>query len=108
FADRQRRRRPNYARILIANVDDFARRITNGVVGPGRQPIFVTVDRPRESAARFGNQESKVLGIRNHVRPGRRRPLTFAECRDVFTTAVRKAPDSVKERKLWRRQTKVR
>jgi hypothetical protein len=35
FANRQRRRRPEVAAVFITNVYDFARRIADGVVGPG-------------------------------------------------------------------------
>ena len=97
LANRQRRGGPDGARIFIAQVDHFSRRIADGVVGPGRQTILAAVERPRAAATGFGDLKSKLDRIADDVGPGRGRPLFRAEQRDVFTSALMKSAEPVEE-----------
>src|SRR5258708_23045579 len=90
FANRQRRRRPGRTGILIANVNHFAGRIADRIIGPRRDSVLVTGERPGGTRAGFSNHESKVGIVRYHVGPRCRRPLPFAEHDYVLTTARRK------------------
>ena len=78
FANRQGRRRPGGAGVFIAKVNDFARRIADGIVRPRGQTILMAISRPGEAATILRNQKPKVRAVRDHIRPGRRRPLAFA------------------------------
>src|SRR5437016_11845118 len=102
FANRQRRRSPCCARIFVAKINDFAGWIANRIVGPRRQTVLVTVDRPGKSRAGFRNQESEVRLVRDYVRPWRRGPLAFAQHGDVFASSMSETADTIKEGKLWR------
>src|SRR6266545_5386708 len=43
----KRRRSPDLSGLLVADQDGLARRVADGIVGPGRQLVLLTVDRPR-------------------------------------------------------------
>src|SRR3982750_3895215 len=85
LADWQRRSGPDSARVFIAQVDDFTRRITSALVGPGGGTIFAAVTRPRAPAASLGNQKAEIHAVADNIGPRRGRPLFRAEHGDVFT-----------------------
>src|SRR5262245_36649547 len=60
-ADRQGGRRPDIAGLIVAEVNDFTRRVADGVVRPGREFVLATVSRPRISSAGLGDEKSEVL-----------------------------------------------
>ena len=68
------RRAPDLARLLIAEIDDFAGTVRHRIVVPGRQAIGLAVPRPGESGAGFGDEESE-LGVGNDVDPRCRRQV---------------------------------
>ena len=74
-ANGQRRGRPDFAGAFVADIESFAGRIDDVIVGPGRELIFVAVLRPCKAGAGFGDQETEVW-IRDDVDPrlGVRRP----------------------------------
>ena len=78
IADRQRRGTPHLTGAFVADVDGFSRRIRDGIVGPRRELIFMTVERPGVARAGFRNEEAKRR-IRNHVDPRRGSPQTFVQ-----------------------------
>ncbi len=100
FAYRQRGRRPDDAGILVANINGFGGWIGDRIIRPGRDPVLMTVKRPGKTRAGLGNHESKVRVVRNHIGPGRGRPLAFTQHHDVLAPAMRKATQPVKEGKL--------
>src|SRR5437868_11468097 len=100
FANRQRRRCPRGAGIFIAKVNRLTRWIAHEIVRPWCQTIFMTVSRPRKSAARFGHHESEIFRVSDDVRPGRRRPLSFAKSSDIFATAMCEAANTIEKRDL--------
>ena len=53
IANRKRRGAPNLSGAFIAEVNCFAGSVYHVIVGPGRELIFVAVERPREAGARF-------------------------------------------------------
>ena len=73
-ANRQRRRRPELAGRLIAQIDHFARRIRYRIVVPGREAIRLAVARPGIAKARFRREEA-ARGISDDVDPGSWRKL---------------------------------
>src|ERR1043165_2753451 len=102
FANRQWRGRPHAAGIPIAQVDHFAGRIADGVVGPRRQTVLMTVHRPRVTAARFGDLKPEIDRVADYVGPRRGRPLLGAKQGDVFTSALMKAAETVEETEFGR------
>ena len=74
LADRQRRRPPQLARLLVPDVDRLPRRVADRIVGPGRELVLAAVDRPRVPGPALGDLEAEAR-IRDHVDPRRRRPL---------------------------------
>src|SRR5467141_5120891 len=76
IADWQGRGGPHLTRAFVTEIDDFSRRVSNGIVGPRRELILMTVERPGVARARFGNEESKRR-ICNHIDPRRGSPQTF-------------------------------
>ena len=63
LADGQRRRRPGGAGFFVAQVDDFAGRIRDGIVRPGRQTILAAVDRPGVARACFSHLKAEVVTV---------------------------------------------
>ena len=82
-ADRQRRGAPQKPAVLIAQVDRLARGVHHVIVGPRRELIVATVERPGVAAALGRHMESKQW-IGDHVDPGQRRGLSGPEQRQVF------------------------
>src|SRR5947209_20556385 len=84
LTDREQRRSPQRAALLIPDVQRLPRGIPDRIVGPGGELILAAVDRPRVPGARFGDLEPEAV-IRDHVDPGGRRPLAQigrASCRE--------------------------
>ena len=67
FPDRKGSGRPNCACILVAQINNFAGRVADSVVGPWREAVFPAVDRPGVSGARFRHLESEVLPVCDDV-----------------------------------------
>ena len=94
LANRERRRAPQLATLFIPDVDRFTRRVAHRIVRPRGQLVFVTVERPRIARARLGHLEAEVR-IRDHVDPGRRRPLSLTEDGHILPSIRRKAAQAV-------------
>src|SRR5262249_50176992 len=99
LADRQRRRRPDLAGLLVAEEDGLSRSVANGIVRPGRELVLATVARPRESGSGLGHEKAEA-GVRDHVRPWSRRVLSAPEDRHVFAGALVEAAEAVPEAQL--------
>src|SRR5215213_235168 len=108
LANRQRRRGPDSARVFIAQVDNFTRRIADDIIGPRRQTILATVNRPRAAATSLSNQEPEIDIVTNDIGPRRGRPLFRAENGDVFTPALVETAEAVEERQVWLRHRHFR
>src|SRR5438067_2329762 len=96
LADREQRRSPQRAALLIPDVQRLPRGIPDRIVGPGGELILAAVARPRVPGARFGDLEPEAV-IRDHVDPGGRRPLALAQDDHVLAAAVGKAAEAVEE-----------
>ncbi len=98
-ADRQRRRAPQLAGVVVADVDRLAHRVADGIVRPRRELVLAAVPRPGVAGARLGDLEPERR-VGDDVQPRRRRRLSGAEDRDVLTPAVREAAEPVEELQL--------
>src|SRR5437016_12205392 len=67
----------------------------------------MTINSPGKSAARFGHHESEIFGVSDDVRPGGRRPLSFAKRRYIFATAMYEAANTVEKRDLGLSQRRL-
>ncbi len=96
LANRQERRPPDEAGVLVAHVERLARGVADGIVRPGRELVLAAVDGPGGARARLRDLEAE-LRVRDHVEPGRRGPLPCAEHRDVLAAVRRESADAVRE-----------
>ncbi len=71
-AKRPRRRRPELAGFLVAQVNGLRRRIAHGVVAPRRQAIELAIAGPGAAEAAF-RDEKTARRVRDHVHPRPRR-----------------------------------
>jgi hypothetical protein len=68
--NRQCRGSPQLTGILVTQKDDLARPVSYGIVGPRRQLVFATIDRPRVAAALDRDLEAE-RGVGDDIGPGR-------------------------------------
>src|SRR5262245_36220554 len=107
LSDRQQRGGPQPARVLVADIQDFARWIGDRIVRPRRQLVLAAVAAPGVAGTGFRQLEPEG-GVRNHVDPRGGRPLALAQDRDVFAAVVDEAAQAVEELQrgpVWRRVT---
>ena len=83
LADRQRRRGPEDAEVVVANVNRGAGRIGDRIVEPRREAIALAITVPGESRARLGDERAEVR-IRHDVDPGSGSLLAGTEIDRVF------------------------
>ncbi len=108
LAHRQRRGRPDRARVVITQIHNLARRIADRIVRPGCQTVLTTVQRPRAATTGFSDLKSEIDGVADDVGPWRGRPLFRAEEGDVLAPALVKPTEPVEERKSGRRDIQFR
>src|SRR4029450_6217991 len=84
LADRQHRWAPQVATIFIPHVYRLARRVRDRGLRPRRELILAAVERPGVPRSRLRNLKAKGR-VRDHVNPGRRRPLSLAQNGHIFT-----------------------
>ena len=99
FADRQRGWTPQFAGVIIPDVEHLARRIGHRIVRPGGEQVHLAVDGPGTPRSRFRDQTPEAR-IGNHVDPRGRRPLPGAEHGPIFAAVRREAPEPVEELEL--------
>ena len=102
-----------FRRCLRRAVDSFAGRIADGIVGPGRELIFVAVERPCEARAGFGDHEIRNDGLAMTLIQGCGRAQPSLRTVDVFAAVRGKAANPLKNcesrggdrgvRIVWRR-----
>src|SRR5688572_26040855 len=105
----KRRRRPELARLLVAEKDGFTRRIADGIVSPRRQPVLVAVARPRVARTALRGDESKRR-VRDDVRPwaGREPAGILIDGDDVLAPVVGEPTDAVEQLEVvGNRRTRV-
>ena len=78
--DRQRRRRPELAAVVIAHVEDLAGPVADRIVRPGRELVVAAVLRPGIAAA-LGRHLEAERRVGDDIDPGRRRRLARARAR---------------------------
>ena len=100
-ARRLQRRRPEPAGRLVANVERLGAGIGHRVVGPRRQTQFVGVLAPGGGAAALGHQRAE-LGVRDHVRPGRRRHVVGRHRHHVLAMILGEAAVAVEREQRGR------
>ncbi len=76
--NRQRRRAPQVAAVLVTQVHDLRRCVAHWIVGPRGELILLRIDRPCGPGAVGGHEEAE-LRIGDDVGPRRRRPATLLE-----------------------------
>src|SRR5688572_5136947 len=96
LADREQRRAPELAGVLVADVERLARLIRDGIVRPRRDLVLAAVDGPRVAAARLRHLKAEG-GIRHDVDPRGRRPLTLTHDDHVFAPVVGETSQAVEE-----------
>ena len=106
LADRQHRRAPQLATVFIPHVDRLARRVADRVIRPRSELILAAVERPGVTRARLRDLKAKGR-IRDHVDPGRRRPLSLAENRHVLTAIRSEAAEAVEELEVGPRRQDI-
>src|SRR5262249_48946896 len=94
--DRQERRAPQTAAVLVAHVDDLARLVADRIVRPGPELVLAAVERPRVPGARLRDLEAEPL-VRDHVDPRRRRPVPLVEHDRVLAAVLDEAAEVVVE-----------
>src|SRR5208337_966500 len=98
-ADRLRCRTPKVARLVVAQIERFARTIAHRIVRPRRDLVFPAVDRPCVSAA-LGSGVEAERWIGDDVDPRRRRRLAGPKDRHIFSSVSREAAEPVEEFEL--------
>ena len=87
---------PHPAIFLVADIQQFLRRIADRIVGPRRQRIALAVQRPGVATAGFGRGETE-LRIGDHVEPGHRWQATVADDRDELAAIVVETAIAIEE-----------
>ncbi len=82
---------PDQPGFLIAQVERFARQVSDRVVAPGGQAVFAAVLCPGAAGTSFGDHEAE-LRVGDDVDPWMRRMLTRLEMDDVFPPSRLKPP----------------
>ena len=104
-ADRQGRRSPQRAGVLVAYVDRFTGPIPDGIIRPRREAVLATVAGPRGTAALGRHLEAEV-GIADDIDPRRGRAFAVPQDRDVLVAVERESAKPVEE--LRRRHVRRR
>src|SRR5689334_23306485 len=99
--DRRRRRAPQLAGFLVAQVDSLAGAVTDRVVAPRRERVLAAVARPGVTRA-VGGYVAAEAAIGDHVDPGRRRNLATRRGHHVFASLRRESAQAVEEFELAR------
>ena len=95
LTDRQRRRPPYFAGILVSHVDHFAGRIAHRVVRPWSQMVLLTVERPGGPAPIDRDVEAERI-IADDIDPGGGRRLPAFEDCNVLAATICEATKAVK------------
>src|SRR5580700_4027782 len=108
IANWQRCGTPYLTGVFVTDVDGFAWRIGDGIVGPRRELIFMAVYRPCVPRAGFRYEETE-RGIRNHVDPRRGSPQTLPQYGHIFAAGVGESAETVEEFEgaLWERHVQT-
>ena len=103
----ERRRAPQVAGVVVAQIEGFAASIADGVVRPRRDLILATVDRPGVAAA-LGSRLEAERRIGDDVDPRRGRRLARPEDRHILASVSREAAESVEEFEVGRARPRRR
>ena len=95
-ADRQGRRAPQVASVVVAQIERLARTIGDRIVRPRGELVLAAVHGPGVAAA-FGRHLKAEGGVGDDVDPGRRRRLARAEDRHIFPSVLGEAAEPVEE-----------
>ena len=107
LSDRERRRAPHLAGLVVADVEALARRVAHRIVRPRRELVLTTVDRPRIAGPRLRNLEAERR-VGDDVDPRSGRPAAAVQNRDVFSPPRREAAEPVEELEVrWPRRRDV-
>ena len=96
LADRECGRTPYIPALLIAEIDDLSRLVTDRVVPPGCQLVLPAIRRPCV-AATLGRDLETERGIGDHIDPWRWRALPCVEDCHVFSPIGRETTETVEE-----------
>ena len=99
-SDRLRRRAPELAGVVVADVDRLARRVADRVVGPRRELVLAAVARPRCSRTRTRRPGTRTTELAITFSHGAGVDWPGPEDDDVLAPAVGEAAESVEELEL--------
>src|SRR5579859_7289595 len=99
--DRQGGRTPEFAGILVSDIDGLARPVGHRVVRPRRKLALSAVHGPKIAAAVRGDLEAEVW-IGDDVNPRRWSRLARPEDDHVLLAAIRKPTESIEKLDIWR------
>ena len=105
--DRQGRRSPQLAGVLVAQIDDLARPVGDRVVRPGRELVLAAVERPGVAAALDRDLEAE-RGVGDDIDPRRRRRPPGAEDRHILPSVLGESAEPVEELEVRRRRNGLR
>ena len=94
---------PEVARVIVPQIESFARTIAHWIVRPRRKLILAAVDRPGVASA-FGGRLKAECGIGDDVDPRRRRRLARSKDGHILLSISRKAAEPVEEFEIGRRE----
>src|SRR5690348_5827256 len=92
--------------MVVADINRLTRGVGDRIVRPGRQLIFVAVQRPSKPGAGLRHEKPEP-GIRNYVDPGSRRAQTFTENGDILAPIVRETTQAIEQFELTFRQRHI-
>ena len=95
-ADRQRCGAPEFAGLVVSDVDGLARAVADRVVVPGGDAVLVAVERPRATDASLADSRSELRGS-DHVDPRRRRDVVARQHDHVLAGRVVKPAEAILE-----------
>src|ERR1700683_515508 len=96
IANGQSRCAPDFPGSFVTNVERFAGRIEHMIVGPRRKLVFMTVEGPSESRARFGNQKAERW-VCNHIDPRLRSAQPFVQHGYIFAAVLGETANAIEK-----------
>ena len=106
-ANRQRRRRPDSAGLVVAQIDHLAGEVADRIIVPGRQFVLAAVPRPGVTPTGLADQKAECP-VGNAIDPGGRGPFVVDEANHVLAAIARKAAKSAWKLEWFERESRRR
>ena len=98
---------PQFSAVLVVKIDHLSWRITHGIIRPGGDVVLLTIERPGIAAALDRGLKAEGT-VADDVDPGRGRPLSLFEARQVFPSVVGETAETVEKLKHRSRENGLR